>query len=144
MDHSLWLSDFERQIRDLQEDWETWFSIPHLWPINSHYETASIAMLILDTNEDSFDHLCRGENVTSSPGFTSGGGFKNAQQYYICKKESTLINQNSKKVLINLDLHFGCVCVCVWVHELTYLLLSLCLKIQKLLVLRLCPRISDT
>ena len=36
-------------------------SIPPLWPIIPHYETTSIAMLILDTNEDSFNHLFKGE-----------------------------------------------------------------------------------
>ena len=80
-DHTVWLTDFERQIRDFQEDWETWFSIPHLWPFNSHYETASIAMLTLDTNEDSSSHLFRGEECDQLDRvLPREGGFTIAQQ----------------------------------------------------------------
>ena len=52
----------------------------HLWPLIPHHETHQLQCSSLAQMKTHYHHLFRGENVTSSLSFTSGGGFTAAQQ----------------------------------------------------------------
>ena len=104
MNHTLWLSGIERRIRSIQEDQETCIRKSHLWPFVPQHKTTSIAMLILSTNEDSFNHLFRGVNVNQLTWvLTSRRGASPTHNNSIWMKESTL-----ECSPLNLSLHTWC------------------------------------
>ena len=75
----------------------------HLWPLIPHHETHQLQCSSLAQMKTHYHHLFKGENVTSSLSFTSGGGLHRRTAIAYWLRESTL-----ECFHLNLSLHTWC------------------------------------
>ena len=94
------LSDRSKAFGEIKQ---AYIGKSHLWPLISHHETHQLQCSSLAQMKTHYHHLFRGENVTSSLSFTSGGGLHRRTTIAYWMRESTL-----KCFRLILSLHTWC------------------------------------